>query len=125
MNETNHLDDCKTKEIKMYLGLRPCMVKDKKTGKRISALQKAFTPALFCEDHKVECCRCGYEFGRHQFSDLENRVAKDYCVSCGIEINKHNYKMNGNFCPGCCAMAGAKAKVDSGNAIFSILKEMV
>lgn len=103
----NHLKSCKTRPVRISLGMKNVSVKGR-AGKTKQVLKEFFFDGLYCKDHKIKICRCGYEFGKHPFT-IE-RLAKDWCMSCNAPLNKDNYKISGNFCPKCCGEAADRAK---------------
>ena len=56
---------------------------------------------MWCMTHKVECCRCGYEFGYHHLP--EKPEMKEFCVLCGVSLEptEERLRASGNFCAHC------------------------
>ena len=68
----------------------------------------------FCLDHEVIFCRCGYEFGHHEYQ-IKIKPRKKCCM-CGAKIEKKDYELRGNFCLKCNTFC---ANVDKKRAILS------
>lgn len=68
---------------------------------------------LFCNTHKVDCCRCGAEWGKHiEEKDDYRKNLKSSCVSCYKDLKNSmaHYLVFGNYCKSCSGRSAKRSK---------------
>ena len=55
-----------------------CKTKFLRKEERDSEKQDGIVLIFFCENHKVEICRCGYEWGKHPAKEIQTEYLERF-----------------------------------------------